>query len=389
MRKSSSRPLKLWVVAGETSGDNHGGELLRGLRSRLPNLQMEGIGGEKMQAQGMVLWRDLESMRAYGLMELVRHLPRLMLIMRRLRMVLKERQPDALLLIDYSGFNLRLAKRAKRLGIPVFYYVGPQLWATRAGRLRQVQKSVRLIILILPFEKDIYLKAGVRAYFFGHPLVGQVPSSQEKKLLQQRLSGWQGEIIAIIPGSRAEELLRHLHPLLDATQLLIKNGIKARFVIPLSDNLNQPKIKKLIHAAIAKRGIAKHLLVVEKCFLAVIHRAQLAAVCSGTAAFQTALANVPMVLFYRLNPITFWILKKLLLIPYAALVNITAGRMVIPELIQKQCTAENIYQQLKKLHPLPQRKLMQKQLKIITSKFGKPSAYQRAAELIAEELQNL
>ncbi len=383
----SDRSLRLWVVAGETSGDVHGGELLRGLRALLPGLEIEGVGGRSMQAEGLVSWLPFESLQVHGLVELLGHLPRLLRVLDRLEAGLRERQPHGLLLIDYPGLNLRLAQRAKRLGIPVWYYSGPQIWAWRPGRMRWIKEAVQLMVVLFPFEEDLYRQAGVEAHFLGHPLVGQQASAKESDSFKQLLNGWQGDVVALMPGSRHSELQRHLEPMLDAASLLLQDGLQVRFVLPLAEQLNQARLRSKINQAIRQRQLQNHLIVAEHCFLALLNRAQLAVIATGTATLQAALAQLPMVSIYRVHPLTFWLAKRIALQPHMCIVNILANETLVPELLQQQLTPHRIYQELKKLWPQQQRQHMKTQLKKIIPQLGQPQAYQRAAQLFAQKLQ--
>ncbi|MDH4121464.1 MAG: lipid-A-disaccharide synthase [Deltaproteobacteria bacterium] len=374
--------MKLLAIAGEPSGDQHGGALLAGLYSRIPGLQVSGIGGPRMTAQGLSPLHSFQSLQVHGLVEVLRHLPRLYRILWDLERRMDEDRPDALLTIDYPGFNLKLAQAAAKRSIPVIHYSSPQVWAWRSGRIQTIARSVSKLIVLFPFEEDLYRKSGVNAEFVGHPLVGQEAPPEK---VSQLLAGLKGSpslpLVALMPGSRASELERHLAPLLGAVKEMGQRGFQARWVMPLAPGLNRTRVEEQIRQA----GVIVQVL--EGGFLPLLKLAQLALVASGTAALQTALAGIPMVVFYKLSPLTYQIARRVVKLPHVSMVNILAGREIVPERLQQAVNPLTLADTFLALAQSPTAQAaMKKNLAQVTTVLGKPGAYDRGAEAIARFL---
>jgi lipid-A-disaccharide synthase len=377
--------MKLLTVAGELSGDAHGGALLSALRARLPALEVRGIGGPRMLAAGLQPLHPLAALQVHGLLEVVRHLPRLYRLLWSLERELDERRPDALLLIDYPGFNLKLARAARRRGIPVIHYCSPQVWAWRKGRVRTIARVVDLIIVLFPFEAPLYRDAGVEAAFLGHPLVGQRASDTEAEALRARVAAPPGvPVVAILPGSRPSELRRHLDVLLQAIRRNDAAGFQARYVLPVAPSLERAAVEARAQAA----GV--RLLALDDAFLPLLRIADFAVVASGTATLQTAMAGVPFVVIYRVSPLTFWLAQRFAYVPHLSIVNILAGQEVVPELLQRDFTPQRVSDALLALAGDPRRQAtIRAALAGVTAQLGEPGAYERAAERIARRLAPL
>jgi len=375
--------MKLMMVAGEMSGDNHGGALLAGLNRRLQGLDVFGIGGPRMRAAGLRLIHDLSELQAHGLFELLVHLPRLYRVLWRMEALLDSERPDAVVLIDYPGFNLKLAEAAKRRGIPVLYYSSPQIWAWRGGRIKTVARTVAKIIVLFPFEEALYRKAGVDAEFLGHPLVGEAAPQDQVAALQARLGGAEGlPVAALIPGSRPAELKRILPALLDGVRLIEQAGWHGRWILPLAPNLDGQAVSQQV----AEAGVP--VRVEPGSFLPTLKLARFALVASGTASMQVALAGIPCVVVYRVAPLSWWVGRPFAYVRHFAMVNILAGREIVTELLQNDLTPERVRDAFLALARDPERQAAVRQaLAETTAALGAPGAYGRAADSIASYLQ--
>jgi lipid-A-disaccharide synthase len=376
--------MKLMIVSGEISGDTHGGAILQHLNKLIPGLEVIGIGGPKMEAEGLNSVIPLDDLQARGLVEVLRQLPGHFKFLRRMARMLDEERPDAVLLIDYPGFNLKMAKAAKQRGLPVLYYSGPQLWAWRGGRMRAVQRWVDKIIVIFPFEEPLYKKAGVDAVFLGHPLVEDKAAPEEVAHLKARLELDPGlPVVGIIPGSRPTELERNLPTVLEGLRLIEQAGFRANYVLPLASTLDESRVKALI----AQSGLKVQAL--QNAFLPLLKIAQLAIVASGTATMQVGMAGIPFIVVYRVSYVTYRIAKWFLYVKDIAIVNILAGRRIVPELLQKKFTPEALRDEFLALANDEQRLTeMRRALAEITLNLGEPGAYRRAAEVIAAHLNS-
>ncbi len=399
--------MRLLAVAGELSGDVHGGNLLAGLRARLPGLRVSGIGGPRMIAAGLESLFPLSGLVVHGLLEVLGHLPRLFRILWALERTLDSDPPDALLLIDYPGFNLKLARAAKRRGIPVYYYCSPQIWAWRGGRLRTIAEVVDLMIVLFPFEAQLYREAGVEAVFLGHPLVGVEAGKAEVEALEARLDANDRDVkdgdvkggdakggdvndsdamdsralVAMMPGSRPSELRRNLGVLLEAARQIEETGFRCRFVIPAAPSLDPAEVDALVRASGARVTVATDS------FLPLLKLADLAVVASGTATLQTAMAGVPFLVVYRVAPLTFWIARRFAYMRHISIVNILAGREIVPELLQGDFTPEKVRGAFLDLAgDQGRQQQMRAALASVTGQLGEPGAYERAADLLAEKL---
>ena len=384
--------MRLLAVAGELSGDVHGGNLLAGLRARLPGLRVNGIGGPRMVEAGLEQLFPLTDLVVHGLLEVLGHLPRLYRILWALERTLDSDPPDALLLIDYPGFNLKLARAAKRRGIPVYYYCSPQIWAWRGGRLRTIAEVVDLMIVLFPFEAQLYRDAGVEAAFLGHPLVGVEAGEEDVEALEERLDAGDGAVkagdakdsgplVALMPGSRPSELRRNLNVLLEAARQIEEAGFRCRFVIPAAPSLDPAEVEAMVRASGARVTVAADA------FLPLLQLADLAVVASGTATLQTAMAGVPFLVVYRVAALTFWIARRFAYLRHISIVNILAGREIVPELLQGDFTPERVRDAFLELAgDRARQQHMKTALASVTGQLGEPGAYQRAAELLAGKL---
>ena len=328
------------LSAGEASGENYGAQLIQAFRRLVPGATFFGLGGEKMRAAGCELLVEASDVAVVGLAEVVTHLP---VIYRKFHHIVEEarkRRPDAAVLIDFPDFNLRLARELHRLQIPVFYFVSPQVWAWRSGRVQHIRKYVRKMIVIFPFEQDFYRQRGVEVSYVGHPLAyAAEPEATRAEFGARHKLDLQKQWIALLPGSRRKEVRMNLPPLL---QVAAELGDRYEYVLPVASTLSGEWLKQQLGPAPIRltensRTTLKH--------------ARAAVVASGTATVEAALSGTPFVVVYRLAPITWTLGRRLVKLDTFAMPNLIAGRRIVTELIQKDFTAANVVRELQKILP--------------------------------------
>ena len=340
-----ARPLRVLISSGEASGELYGAELLTALRGLHDgSVECYGMGGERMKAAGCELLVEAKDVAIVGLFEVLSHLPSLYRRFHRLLDEVDRRRPDVAVLIDFPDWNLRLARELHRRGIPVVYYVSPQLWAWRRGRIRQVQKYVREMLVIFPFERDFYLKHGVEAEFVGHPLSELAPPNITREDFAAR---WgldaSKQWIALLPGSRRKELRLNLPAIVGAAQRL---GTEFEYVMPVASTLDAGWVREQV--ALCGGEINIHLC--DDARAALLH-SRVGVVASGTATVEAALIGTPFVMVYRLAGLTWTLGRHLVSLPHYGMVNLVAGRRVVPELIQDGFTPETVEREVRRLLP--------------------------------------
>jgi lipid-A-disaccharide synthase len=450
--------MNFLLSAGEASGDTYGAQLIDALRGFAPGSTSFGMGGEKMRAAGCELLVHANEVAVVGLVEVITHLPD---IRRRFKHLVAEaarRKPDAAILIDFPDFNLRLARELHRLGIPVFYFVSPQIWAWRTGRVQQIKKYVRKMIVIFPFEQEFYARHGVEVSYVGHPLAYVPPPQISREEFAARHGLDPGkQWIALLPGSRRKEVRLNLPAMVQAAKLLQKQSAEFEFLLPVASTLNQdwlrgqleqipglkPESIKTSNAALKGRSSTEDLasstsegsitgggrtsdtsgseqpsavagwsrplglreelnntpaLAAEvKTEAPLIHmtdnaRATLmhsraAVVASGTATVEAALSGTPFVVVYRLAPLTWLLGRRLVKLDTFAMPNLIAGRKIVPELIQKDFTAQNVVRELNAIIPDdPTRQQMQAALKMVRQRLHDSQDAESPAERAAQEI---
>lgn len=374
---------KVLIVAGEASGDLHGSSLVREMRALRPSLRFYGIGGERMKKAGVDLVAASADMAVVGLTEVVGKLPFILRILKRLKTSLATEKPDLVILIDYPDFNLPLARWAHRKGIPVFYYISPQVWAWRRRRVKKIKKYVRRMAVILPFEKALYEGAGMPdVHFAGHPLLDVVKSRLSPEEIRRRLDVKENQpIVALLPGSRTGEVKTLLPVMIETARRLKADLPDLVIAVPLAETVPERVVSDILgKSEIPVRVIRNHVYDL----LAV---ADGALVASGTATLETALMGTPMAVLYRVSPISYFIGRLVIRIRSIALVNIVAGRTIVPEFIQKQAEPEAMSRALLKiLSNKTVRKRMSDDLRTLREKLGEPGAGKRVAQLALDLL---
>lgn len=323
---------KLMIVAGEMSGDHHAAQLVRELNAARGGVEIFGIGGDALRREGVRTEVDARDMAVLGFFEVMKRYFFFRGIFNRMVARLRAEKPDALLLVDYPGFNLRLAKQAHALGIPVLYYISPQVWAWHKSRIPKMAKILDLLMVIFPFEVEVFKGSGLKTVFVGHPLVESV-----KATLAQPSPDlpWPAgaKRVGILPGSRRQEIERVLPPMLDAARELRRRDPAVSFLIPAASG----EIRGLIEAQLAARPADERAAIgiVTGQMREVVRQARAAMVCSGTATVETALLKCPMIVVYRTTAITYWIGRRLIQVNWLGMVNLVANRTVCPEFIQQ------------------------------------------------------
>jgi lipid-A-disaccharide synthase len=374
-----SRPCLL-ISCGESSGDLYAGELLRNLRLDLPEIEVFGLGGDRVAEQGARLIAHVRDLAVVGLTEVVSSLPRLRRVFRALLAEVDRARPDLAVLVDYSGFNLRLARQLKRRNVPIVYYVSPQVWAWRRGRLKTIRETVSRMLVLFPFEPPIYEAAGVPVSFVGHPLVDLVrPAPDRAAFLAQLGLSPDAPLIAVLPGSRPREIALNLPPLLGALDLLLQVRPSMQFALAIAPALNSQEIRR----AVGERPVR----LVEGATHALVGAAHLGLIASGTATVETALLGTPMVVVYRVSPLSYALGRRFVRVPHYAMVNLIAGRRLVTELIQRDFTPERVAAEVLSLLDDPARLAqMRADLARVRQLLGASGASQRAARVVAEAL---
>jgi len=375
----TTEPRKVLLVAGEASGDLHGAELVTALRQSDPRIEVSGVGGERLRAAGMHILVDTATVATMGFVETFGTLGRLISTYRLLKRFLIEQRPALLVLIDYPEFNLFLAKRAKALGIPVFYYIGPQVWAWRRGRVRTIAQRVDRLGVVFPFEPALYNNGHSSgrelAEFVGHPLLDVVrPTRSREDTLARHGLDAQRPLLTVLPGSRKKEIRYLLRPAVGAARQLVGEGWQA--VIALAHTVSRDDL------AAELGGRLPDCPVIEGDTYNLVHAADAVLVASGTATLETALLERPMVIMYRVSPLTFALARRLVHVPHIGMPNIILGRRVFPELIQREVTEDKLAAAVRDV--AARRAEVTAALHEVRSQLGAPGAARRAARLALE-----
>ncbi|HEX7296953.1 MAG TPA: lipid-A-disaccharide synthase [Pyrinomonadaceae bacterium] len=375
--------LTLMIVAGEPSGDAHAAALVKALRERA-DLELFGATGPLMRDAGVETVVNSDELAIMGIVEVGRVFPKFLRAFRQLKAAAIERAPDAVVLVDWPEFNLRLASALHRRGLKVIYYISPQLWAWRPRRVNKIKRDVDLLLSILPFEVDWYKEHNVEhVAFVGHPLSGEVKARYGREEFCRRNDlDHSRPIVSFLPGSRHKELHRILPPMLDAIEQLHKARPEVQPVVVLAPSRTEAEAR----AILAHRN---HIKLVQQQTLEALAASNAAAIASGTATLEAALLETPMVIVYKESTINWHTLGRLITVPHYGLVNLVAGKEIATELMQKDLTAENLTSKLLELLDPETNKAMRERLHEVAHKLGEPGASSRAAELILKFLRQL
>jgi lipid-A-disaccharide synthase len=374
-------PVPVLISAGEASGDMYAARLALALRRRA-DVDLFGMGGPKMRAAGVETVVDAAEVGVLGVVEIVHKLPALRRAWKRLISEIDQRRPAIAILTDFPAFHLRLSRVLRRKHVRNVYFVCPQFWAWRPWRVRLVKRRFVRGLCIFPFEEEFYRKAGVPTDWIGHPLVDAVrtPVSREAFAARYGLDP-KASIVAVLPGSRPTELAHHM-PQLIAAIAKMKAGEQKQFVFAAAPGLTQAQVRVHMSAE------ASNITIVEDATYELLATADVAIVSSGTATVEAALIGIPMVVVYRVAPFTAWVVRHLARTRLFAMVNVLAGKEIVPELIQDAFTPDNVVRETERLLGSAEaREEMRRELGRVREKLGPPGAIERAADIIAEMIQ--
>jgi lipid-A-disaccharide synthase len=377
-----TKPKRILLVAGEVSGDLHGAHLMEAVRQIEPGIQFFGIGGEHLKKGGMELLYHCHSLSVVGITEAVRRIAPVLRALRGVKRALDRQRPDLVILIDFPEFNLRVAKRAHRRGIPVVYYISPQVWAWRSNRVKSIARWVRKMIVLLPFEVPLYEEAGVDVDWVGHPLLDIVrPTLSKEEGLRQFGLDPLRRTVALLPGSRSHEVKRLLPSLLASANLLRDEIPDLQFVIPLAPSIP----KTMLSGALKKASLP--VTVVEGLTYDVMNLSELLITASGTATLEAAILGKPMVIVYKVSSLSYWIGRALIEVEHIGLVNLIAAQELAPELIQDDANPRRIAEEALRIlrNPILQRSITESMAEV-RQNLGEPGAPRRAAEIIVSLL---
>jgi lipid-A-disaccharide synthase len=364
------------VSCGEASGDLDAGALATELQRLAPGTRVFGLGGPRLAASGAELVGDYRGLAVTGLTEALRVLPRSFGMLRRLRARLLNDRPDVLVAVDFPDFNFGLAQSARKLGIPVVYYISPQLWAWRPGRIRTMKAIATKVLVIFPFEQEIYERAGIPVEFVGHPLIDLIHVATDRKdLLTSHGLDPEAPTVALLPGSRPNEVRAILPTLAAAASVIRAHVTKVQFVIARAPNLASS-----LFASLATSG---RIAIVEGGADDVLNASDVVVTASGTATVQTALHLRPMVIVYRLSPLTYRLGRRFVKLDTFGMVNLVSGRRIVPELIQDDFTPERVAEEVRSLLTDRSRAdAMRRDLRDMRSRLGDAGASRRAAATV-------
>jgi lipid-A-disaccharide synthase len=379
--KAATPPHKrVMIVAGEASGDLHGADFAANLLTRDPSCEIFGIGGEQMRAVGVRALFKTEDIAGLGLAELTSTIRRTVGAWRALRRILRRDPPDLVVLIDYAEFNLMLAGAARRAGVPVLYYILPQVWAWRRGRIGKLVKRAQRMAVVFPFEAELYARAGGRVSFVGHPLLDRVAPAQDRAatLTRHGLSP-SARLLALLPGSRRAEVEYLLRAMLEAAMVLAaKHGLTP--VIALAPTLDAALLREVAGAA-----ALEDVRIIQDDTYSIIAASELALVASGTATLETALLGCPMVIAYKMSPVTYRLARILVRgVDYIGMPNILAGRAIVPELIQGDVTPAKLVRAAEPMLAEPLHTETAAALRAVRASLGAPGAAERVAAIAME-----
>ena len=368
------RVREILFVAGEVSGDQHAAAVVRALQGARPPFALTGVGGEAMREAGVTLLQETASVAVMGFVEPLKHIPRFIRLRRELRRRIRSGNVALVVLVDSAGFNMRIARYAADAGVPVLYFITPQVWASRAGRLAALARTVTRAAVILPFEEQLLRDHGIDATFVGHPLIERALTMPGRDEARRALGvGPDERLLALFPGSRAQEIARHLDAFVATAQELQRRDPALRVVVSSAPHVAIPPERcpfPLVHAA----------------SFAVLRAADAALCKSGTTTLEAAIALCPLVVAYRTSAFEYAIARRLVKIPFIALVNIVAGREVAREFVQDALQPQAVADALEPLldHHRVQRKVLIEQLRDVRDSLGSPGAPQRVASMILE-----
>ncbi len=378
------RPSRVFFLAGEQSGDLHGSLVIRHLRRNSPDLQIDGIGGPMMKEAGMNCIHSSDELAVIGFVEVLKNIRHLYGILNDVREWFVKERPDMVVLIDYPGFNQRVAEIARQMGIYVVYYICPQVWAWHASRVKKITRLIDEAVVVFPFEKDIWAKANAKVEWFGHPLIGIAQPSAPPDELRHELDLKEKNVISLLPGSRTQEIYYILPILLDAAELILKQKPDIRFLLPAASTIDDDRIVEHF------KGRNLPITLLRGQTYDAISVSDLCLVASGTATLETAIIGVPMIVVYKVNWLTSFISKFVIQAQHIGLPNVVAGKRIVPEFIRGDFNPELIAAEAISMLEDPRRMAaMRKELAKVRETLGEPGASRRVADHIDARLKEI
>ncbi len=365
---------RVMMIAGEASGDLHGSGVVRELKKRVPSIDVFGMGGDKMEAEGMELIYHMSSLCLMGFVEVLKNIPMIWSVEQELEGLLDQRKPEVVVLIDYPGFNLRFARKAKEHGVKVLYYISPQVWAWNKGRVKKMKRVVDKMDVVFPFEVDIYTQENIDVEFVGHPLAETLHSSRSREsFFQKHKFNVSNKLLGLFPGSRPQEI-KDILPTLVAAASRLQRIHSVQVGIGVAPNLSLDLYNRFT------RGDSS-ITLIENGTYDLMEHSDAIIVASGTATLESGWFGTPMVVVYRTSPVTFFIGRLLVNVPHIGLVNIVARKPVVPEFVQHQMNPENLVNSVSRiLQDKAYAQAMRAELSIVKKKLGAPGASGRVAD---------
>lgn len=374
---------KILLVTGEASGDLYGAHLIKAIHRINPYIKFFGIGGDSLKESGMELLFHSKLLSVVGITEVISKISNIINAMSILKKSLDKEKPDLVILIDFPDFNLRFAKSVKKRGIPVVYYISPQIWAWRPKRIHLIAKRVDKMIVFLPFEVPLYEAAGIDVQWIGHPLIDLVKPVFTKEIAFRRFGlSPEKTIIALLPGSRSHEVKRHIQPMIGASKILQSKIPDLQFVIPLAPGISMSSIMPFLG------GIDSSFKIIQGFTYDIMNISDLLITASGTATLEGAIIGKPMVIIYKVSLISYWIGRLMIKVDKIGLVNLVSGKKVVPELIQNDANPYRIAQEAFSILKNPNTyQQMKNEISKVRFMLGQPGASDRAAQIITSLLQ--
>jgi len=372
---------RILVTAGEASSDQHAAGLLRALRATGCRFQAYGVGGPELAAAGVELLADYRELAVVGLVEVLGRLPRILALLQRLKQTIRRAPPALFLPVDSPDFNFRLLPAAAASGVPTVYFIAPQLWAWRPGRVERLRRTVRRLLVLFPFEEAWFRARGVATEYVGHPLVDAARELPSRAAVRAQLGLDAAERVGLLlPGSRTGEVARHGPPMGAALARLEAAGQRMRWLVRRASGLEE--------AALTAAGLTPAAELRAEPVLALARAADVTIAASGTASFEAALAGTPLIVLYRMHAASWWLARRLVRVPHVAMANLTLGERLLPELLQGACTGERIAAEVGALLDDPrQHERIRRGLQALDARFGPSGAYRRAAAAVCLELE--
>ena len=373
-------PFCVTILAGEVSGDQHGAKLVSAMQKKTPTLFFCGMGGDALRRAGVRIVVEAAELTVVGITEVFVKIPAILRARAKIKKLLISLKPDLLILIDFPDFNLHIAAVAKKLDIPVLYYISPQIWAWRQGRVKRIRQLVDHMAVILPFEQRFYKEHNVPVTFVGHPLL-DANLSADGPISQANSSD--KTVIGLVPGSRDIEVIRHLPVMLDSANILTERLGQVKFIISHAPSVERKRIQAVIEGHHLRAKVEVISDGVEKVF----ERCDAIVAASGTVTLQAAIYGIPMVIIYKVSAVSAWLGKALIRVPNVGLVNLVAGRELVPELLQENATGDNIAQAIQNmLKDKEKLNHLKHQLIALRDMLGGGGASERVADLALKML---